>query len=256
MQPKLAAWGDGFIAALNDSATNLLWSTYLGGSGRSAVAEDELVTALAIDPDGFVYAAGTTTSADFPVQRAVQSTFGGGTDAFTAKLTPNGDMLVHSTFHGGAANETGQALVLTPLRGVHLVGQTYSGDLPLSEKPFSARRGANADAFLAAVCDPVLFASATAFDFYYTQGGVAPAPQKLDVTACAQVPLSVQASPEVWLTVSPSDSTLPSTLSVSVKPEALEPGDYTATFTLSTPDSWFDPITSTVTLHVAPPPQP
>lgn len=256
VQPKLAAWGDAFIAKLNSTATKLVWSTYLGGSGRSAVVEEELVTSLAVDPDGFVYAAGTTTSPDFPVQRAVQPTYGGGTDAFAAKLTPDGTTLVNSTFLGGAADETGNALVLTPLREIYVAGQTFSDNLPVTPKALAPKRGGNSDSFFSAVCDPVLFASNVTFDFSYTQGDTTPPPsKKLDVLACAKLPLIVQAAAESWLSVTPTESTLPATLTLAVKPDTLEPGDYTATFPISTPDSWFPPLTITVQLHVYPPPQ-
>ena len=64
--------GDGFIAKLDNAGAALLYLTYLGGSG------DDGVSSLAAASDGSVWAAGWSTSLDFPVTAtAVQKTFMG-----------------------------------------------------------------------------------------------------------------------------------------------------------------------------------
>jgi hypothetical protein len=254
-QPKLAGNGDGFVANLNDLGTKLLWATYyLGGSGKSAVNEDELVNAIAVDPDGCVYVAGTTVSPDFPVTRAVQPQFGGAKDAFVAKLTSSASNLIFSTFLGGAGNDTGLALVITPLRAVYVAGQTFSADYPV-EKALASARGGLSDVSLSAVCDPVLFVNPGSIEFSFTIGGDAPKEQKLNVTACHNLPFSVRvASAGDWLAATPADGILPGTAPISVKPGSLDPGDYTGSVTLSTPDAYFGPVTVPVLLHVFPQP--
>jgi hypothetical protein len=74
---------DGFVARLNADLSTLDQATYLGGTGVDA-AED-----LAIAPaTGDVYVAGFTASTAFPGTAAgAQSTFGGGEDAFVARLS-------------------------------------------------------------------------------------------------------------------------------------------------------------------------
>jgi uncharacterized repeat protein (TIGR02543 family) len=74
------------VARLNQSLTQILQSTYLGGSRY------DRVTALAIHPTtGEVYVAGFTFSTDFPnTSGGAQQTHGdggSGTDAFVARLT-------------------------------------------------------------------------------------------------------------------------------------------------------------------------
>ena len=61
--------GDGFVAAFDSTGTNLLYSTYLGGSG------DDKVNGIAVRPDdGAVAVTGFTDSANFPLLNAVQPT--------------------------------------------------------------------------------------------------------------------------------------------------------------------------------------
>ena len=81
-QAKLAGPANGFVTSLDDTG-QLLYSTYLGGSGYDEPA------GFVVDPIGNVYLGGWTSSADFPLVNPSQSTFGGGfSDAFLAKISP------------------------------------------------------------------------------------------------------------------------------------------------------------------------
>jgi len=73
---------DAFVVKLGaDGAT--LYSTYLGG------ARVDSASALAIDPAGGVWVAGTTQSADFPVANALQRSFGGNPDDRVGYIAPD-----------------------------------------------------------------------------------------------------------------------------------------------------------------------
>ncbi len=75
--------GDGVLAVLSPDGSRLLYATYLGGSG------DDLIRSVALGPNGEVYLAGSTASADFPVTpQAVQRKLAGNADAFVVKLVP------------------------------------------------------------------------------------------------------------------------------------------------------------------------
>ena len=75
------------------------WQRLLGGSG------DDLLEAVAIDDDGFVYVAGTMESMDAPVLNPLQDTnAGGASDAYIAKLSPESGDLVFATFLGGGGD--------------------------------------------------------------------------------------------------------------------------------------------------------
>jgi hypothetical protein len=73
---------DAFVARLNASLTSNPQSTYLGGSGNDAA------WALAIAGSGEVVVAGGTDSTNFAnTAGGAQATYGGGGDAFAARLT-------------------------------------------------------------------------------------------------------------------------------------------------------------------------
>src|SRR4029077_16765400 len=104
---------DGFVARLNSALTILGQSTFLGGSGL-----DE-VRALAIHPaTGEVYVAGFTDSTTFPgTAGGAQTSDGGGTDAFVARLNSALTALTKSTFLGGGGNDSVSALAFHPTTG-------------------------------------------------------------------------------------------------------------------------------------------
>ncbi len=73
--------GDAFITRLNATGTDLVFSTYLGGSNTDAAL------GIWVDLAGSIYLTGTTFSADFPTTPgAFQTVFGGNSDAFVAKI--------------------------------------------------------------------------------------------------------------------------------------------------------------------------
>ena len=72
------------MARLTADLGTLDQATYLGGGLTDAV------TALAIDGSGNAVVAGQTGSSDFPgTTGGAQPSFGGGADAFVARLTPD-----------------------------------------------------------------------------------------------------------------------------------------------------------------------
>ena len=133
-------FGDGFVAKLSPSGATLAFSTYLGGSG------DDVVYGLATDRSDTVYVTGSTSSPNFPVTRkAAQAAYGGYRsqqlpflieqnigDAFVSRLNPQGTSLLYSTFLGGSANDSGQAIAVDPSGLIYIAGWTDSTNFPLS----------------------------------------------------------------------------------------------------------------------------
>ena len=112
----------------------LVYSTYVGGAG----VDDG--TAIAVDANGAVYIAGTTSSTDFPISAGVQSTLRGPTDAYVMKLD-SGGALVYATYFGGSKSDGAAALALDSAGNAYVAGATSSTDFPLAQ-PFSTVPGA------------------------------------------------------------------------------------------------------------------
>ena len=72
-----------------DASGNVVWLTYLGGSG------DDAANRINIDGAGNVYVSGTTTSVDFPLVNAASSSISGG---FLVKIKSDGSALIFSTY--------------------------------------------------------------------------------------------------------------------------------------------------------------
>ena len=88
--------------------------------------------------------------------------------------------------------------------------------------------------------------------FAYTLGGAEPAAQSLQLTNAATGTLSWTAtSTATWMTVTPASGTAPSTLSVSVSPDALTAGTYTGNIQIAAANASNTPVSIGVTLTVA-----
>ncbi len=119
-----AGGNDVFVAKLNPSGNGLLYCTYLGGAG------DDRAYGIAVDASGSAYIAGTTTSTNFPVRSPLQSTLGGGRNAFVAKLNAAGNVLVFSTYLGGNGSDTAYGVALDSTGNAYIVGDTTSTNFP------------------------------------------------------------------------------------------------------------------------------
>ena len=103
----------------------LLYSTYLGGSGR------EQLGGVAVDRFGNIYIAGTTSSIDFPLANPFQADPPSYRHAFLTKLNPAGSALVYSTYFGGDAETNSVGVALDPNANPVIAGSTTSIDLPM-----------------------------------------------------------------------------------------------------------------------------
>lgn len=117
LQPKIAEGDDAFIAKLDALGNNMLYSTYVGGSGN------DLSNAIAIDSQNNAYITGTTSSANLP-------TIGGG-DVFVAKLNQAGSNFIYFNIFGGKLYDAGQSLAVDSAGNVSVTGTTLSPDFPV-----------------------------------------------------------------------------------------------------------------------------
>jgi hypothetical protein len=163
---------DAFVAKINPAGvtgTQLLYSTYLGGSG------DDVGYGIAVDTTPNAYVTGSTASTDFNVtgtttSTALQSTNGGGTDAFIAKLgiactgtscTTFTIPLIYFTYLGGAGTDVATAITVDNNSGARITGWTNSPNFPIVGSPVqSTFGGGTSDAFFASIntaatCSPI-----------------------------------------------------------------------------------------------------
>jgi hypothetical protein len=120
-----------------------MFSTYLGGEG-----DDEGV-GIALDAEGNIYVAGSTTSLYFPIRNAVQQDNRGLNDVFVTKLNPEASRILFSTLLGGgklpnssSSNEGDDDLsgmVLGPNGDVYLAGYTASLNFPTTADAFQPK---------------------------------------------------------------------------------------------------------------------
>ena len=105
---------------------------------------------IAVDSLGVAYVIGTTSSPDFPLVNPVQAAFGGDSDAFVAKLAPDGSRLIYSTYLGGSDNEEGLGIAVDASGAAYVTGLTRSDDFP-TMNALQPQFGGNLDAFVAKI---------------------------------------------------------------------------------------------------------
>ena len=146
---------DAFVAKLNPSGSDLVFSTFLGGGGG------EIGMAIAIDGAGNSYITGSTTyGGNFPLtQGAAQTVYGGHGgnqlavtrlgDAFAAKINPTGTQLVYSTLIGGNRDDVGFSIAVDGQGAAYVAGSTLSTNFPTSASAYSRTyKGAGGEPFL------------------------------------------------------------------------------------------------------------
>ncbi len=124
-QSSLGGEQDAFVAKLNAAGTQLIYATYLGGSGR-----DNAVS-IAADSSGAAYVTGFTSSPNFPALNAMQPARNGPFNSFVTKLNPAGGV-IYSTYLGGSRADFGSSVTVDAAGNVYVVGLTASPDFPLA----------------------------------------------------------------------------------------------------------------------------
>lgn len=126
--------GDGAGSALSAGSADLLYSTFLGGSGVDTGRD------VAVDAAGNVYVTGETWSTDFPVTPGAFDTAPSApemdSDAFLAKLAPDGRSLLYATFIGGAGHDNSYAVAVDADGNAYITGETQSADFAATPGAF------------------------------------------------------------------------------------------------------------------------
>lgn len=154
------ASSDAFVAKLNVAGTALVYATYLGGSGG------DWGHGITVDHAGNAYVAGHTGTpgSGFPgtAGSVIQSTSGGGSDAFVAKLNPAGTALVYSTYLGGSEEDSSQGIAVDNVGNAYVIGSTRttgSGFPGTSGSLIQSTFSGSTDAFVAKITSNTPFAA-------------------------------------------------------------------------------------------------
>lgn len=132
---------DAFITKFSTDGSQLVYSSYLGGSGDQDVA-----MGVAVDADNQAYVTGWTQSSNFPTQNPYQSTRSGTQDAFLTKFNAAGSGLVYSTFLGGTASEQANGVAVDAAGRAYVTGFTTSTNYPTTSSPIQTNQPGD-DAF-------------------------------------------------------------------------------------------------------------
>ena len=123
---------DGVLLKLNPAVSALSFSSYLGGNA------DDAAYVLSLAPNGDIYAAGGTSSTNFPGTSGavVQSANAGGIDGFVAVVANSGNSLIRSTYLGTGGTDQVYGVQFDKFGFPYVCGQTR-GNWPVINAIYS-----------------------------------------------------------------------------------------------------------------------
>jgi hypothetical protein len=263
LDTQLGGSNDAYVVKYTPAGA-VAYSTFLGGSGsENSLSPKSLSTsgAIAVDSGGTAYVTGSTTSSNFPVLDAVQSTQSspGNEDAFVSRLNTAGSALLFSSYLGGTSTDQTQAIAIDGSGVIYLTGRTSSTDFPKAAAAQSGNGGGR-DVFItkitptAALPTITIDRSALAFTAVTNSAGTS----VIALTPAQTVRLSqsgagtvtwTAASSQSWVSASPASGAAPATITIAVNSAALPASaSATATITIALTGAKTSSATITVTL--------
>ncbi|HUQ93522.1 MAG TPA: SBBP repeat-containing protein [Bryobacteraceae bacterium] len=120
---------DAFVLKWRGAGDGAAYLSCIGGNNIDSAS------GIAVDAAGSAYVTGYTSSSNFPVALAFQSSYAGTQngslgDAFLLKLNPAGSALAYSSFLGGSRDDWGQSVALDSFGSAFVAGITYSANFP------------------------------------------------------------------------------------------------------------------------------
>jgi hypothetical protein len=154
---NLIVVNNAFVAKFGPSGTNLIYSTFLGGTNS------DQAFGIAVDAAGNAYVTGGTTSPNFPNTATNvpglfneltnnQSGYLITTNTFLTKLGPMGTNLVYSAVFGGFVEDVGYGVAVDPAGEAFVAGTTSSTNFPTLNTSglLAATNSGNNDVFVTA----------------------------------------------------------------------------------------------------------
>ena len=144
--PNNKGLSDIFVTKFDGASGNILYATYIGGSGL------DRADGIATDSNGNAYVVGRvdSSSTDFPTTLgSFAPTYRGGDfDGVVFKLNSQGNGLVYSAFLGGEENDSTEGIAVDANGVAYVTGGTKSNSFPTSVGTYQGSRAGDTDAFL------------------------------------------------------------------------------------------------------------
>jgi uncharacterized repeat protein (TIGR01451 family) len=144
--PNNKGLADIFVTKIDPTGANIVYSTYIGGSGL------DRADGIAIDPSGNAFVVGRvdSTSTDFPTTAGsfAPNYRGGDFDGFVLKLNAQGNALIYSGFLGGEENDSVEGVAVDAAGVAYVTGGTKSNGFPATGNTYQVQRAGDTDAFL------------------------------------------------------------------------------------------------------------
>ena len=170
------------VFKMSQDLSQMIWSTYLGGSRADAGYS------MALASDGSVFVCGGTRSLDFPAtSQAFQDTLTGDASGFVAHLSENGRMLLQSSYLGFSDYDQCYLVKVDRQDHPHLFGQTNAtGNAWIYNANYSVSGGGQFLTKLSSALDTLVWSTA----FGSGNGGPDISPTALMVDYCNNIYLS------------------------------------------------------------------
>ncbi|MBS1490111.1 MAG: gliding motility-associated C-terminal domain-containing protein [Bacteroidetes bacterium] len=153
---------DIFISKISKDGTQLLASTYLGGSDNDGLNPnssplvknygDQMRGDIISDTQGNIFVSTVSSSSDFPVINSFNLNYKGGeTDAIILKMNTNLSQLTWSAFVGGSAADASHTIQLDSKGNLFVGGGTTSADFPVTAGAYQTTQAGDADGWMAKI---------------------------------------------------------------------------------------------------------
>jgi len=147
------------VVHLNDDASALLGSTFVGGSANDGLNQftpllrnygDPFRGEIIMDADeNPIIATCTASTGLFTTPGASQAAFGGSLDGYIFRMDPTLSTMLWATYHGGTGNDASYGVQVSTTGDVYVTGGTLSTNLPAAGSPFQAANAGGGDGWLA-----------------------------------------------------------------------------------------------------------
>lgn len=169
--------GASFVAELDPTGANLLYSTYLAGTTTSSA---DGAFGIALDSTGKAYVTGQTSATDFPTTAnalnpgPVSATTAAAGTVYLTKLDPtvNGTSgLLYSTYVSGTGGEYANCVAVDTAGNAYIAGQTLSTDFPTANPLQSSPSNASGVAFITRIDTTKSLGASLIFSTYFGGNG-------------------------------------------------------------------------------------